>query len=310
MRLLALLALLPLLTAFGPPALVESYEARSRVTEPVVERLAAFKPPPVRSRAAVLVDQATGEALLQRNADQPIAMASTTKIMTALLASEQPLDRTVRVQVGAAQLPGHSVAGLRQGEQLPLGEALYALLLPSGNDAALAVASSLAGSTDAFVAQMNRRAEQMGLGETRFANPHGFDAPGHHSSARDLARLTRAALGQAVVARVVATREHAFGGHSWTNTNRLLSLRPDATGVKTGTSDAAGAALVASARRGERAGIVVLLGSPDRWAEADALLDHFFRDYAVVSTPRPSPFRRGPTTPTTVPAWQASFDRP
>ena len=300
MRLLVLLALLPLLTGFGAPAVVESYEARAPVTGAVVEQLAAFDPPAIRSRAAILVDE-SGQALLQRSADQPIAMASTTKIMTALLALRHPLDRTVRVQVGAAQLPGHSVAGLRQGEQLPLGEAMYALLLPSGNDAALAIASTLSGSTEAFVAEMNREAAAMGLRETRFANPHGFDAPGHHSSARDLAALARSALDLQAFARVVGTKEHAYGGHTWTNTNRLLFARPDATGVKTGTSDAAGAALVASARRGDRAGVVVLLGSPDRWAEADALLDHFYRDYVVVQ----SGSRR-----LTVPAWQARFERP
>ena len=301
MRLLVLLALLPLLTAFGPSALVDSYDRRAPVTEAVVEQLAAFKPPAVRSRAAILVDGATGEALLQRNADERIAVASTTKIMTALLAAEHPLDRTIRVQVGAAQLPGHSVAGLRQGEQLPLGEALYALMLPSGNDAALAIAGSLAGSTEAFVGQMNARAEQLGLGQTRFVNPHGFDAPGHLSTARDMAKLTRSALAQPVVARVVATKEHAFGAHRWTNTNRLLFIRPDATGVKTGTSDAAGAALVASAKRGERTAIVVLLGSPDRWTEAEGLLDHYFRDYVTVGNGS----RRA-----TMPAWRSRFELP
>ena len=290
----------PMVTGFGAPALVESYEARARVTEAVVEQLVAFKPPAIRSRAAVLLDLATGEPLWQRNAAERLEIASTTKIMTAMLAAEHSLDRPIRVQVGAAQLPGHSVAGLRQGEQLPLGDALYALMLPSGNDAALAIASSLGGSTEGFVTHMNVRAEHLGLTDTRFANPHGFDAPGHYSSARDLAKLARMALAQPIVARVVGTKEHTFGGHTWTNTNRLLFMRPDATGMKTGTSDAAGASLVGSARRGERAAVVVLLGSPERWAEADALLDHYFRDYMTV------PAGAGRVT---VPRWQAGFDR-
>jgi D-alanyl-D-alanine carboxypeptidase len=316
MRLLVLLVFLPLLTAFAPPALIESNAARAPVTEAVVDELARFKRPAIGARAAILIDAATGAPLWEKEPDRRLAMASTTKIMTALIALERaPLDAPIRVPVGAAQLPGNSVAGLRQGEQLPLGQALYALLLPSGNDAALAIASSVAGSTDGFVAQMNRRADELGLRNTHFANPHGLDAPNHYASARDLARLARLALERPVFARIVATQEHTYRGqlvYRWTNVNRLLWLRPDATGVKTGTTDEAGASLVASARRDERRAIAVVLDSPDRWAESGALLDHFFVDHAALGiAPPPSPFYRDLASPAggpiTVPTWQASL---
>jgi D-alanyl-D-alanine carboxypeptidase len=316
MRLVVLLVLLPLLTAFAPPALIESGDARAPLTENVVEQVARFKRPTIGARAAILIDATTGAPLWEREAERRLAMASTTKIMTALVAIEHgSLDAPIRVSVGAAQLPGNSVAGLRQGEQLPLGEALYALLLPSGNDAALSIAGSLAGSTEAFVAQMNRRADELGLRNTHFANPHGLDAPDHYASARDLARLTRVALERPVFAAVVATREHTYRGelvHGWTNTNRLLWLRSDAVGVKTGTTDEAGASLVASARRGDRRAIVVVLDSPNRWTESGALLDHFFLDHsALVLAPPPSPFYRGLALPAgrpiTVPAWQVGL---
>jgi D-alanyl-D-alanine carboxypeptidase (penicillin-binding protein 5/6) len=314
MRLLLLFCLLPLLTAFGPPSLIESGEARAPLTESVVDQVARARRPSIGARAAILIDAADGQPLWQREADRRLAMASTTKIMTALVAIDGgSLDTPIRVTVGAAQLPGNSVAGLRQGDQLPLGEALYALLLPSGNDAALSIAASLAGSTEGFVARMNRRAEELGLANTHFANPHGWDAPEHYASARDLARLARAALERPVFAEVVATKEHTYRGqlvYQWTNTNRLLWLRADAVGVKTGTTDEAGASLVASARRGERRAIAVVLDSPDRWAESGALLDHFFVDHvALVLAPPPSPFYRGLPTPAgrtiTVPLWQA-----
>jgi D-alanyl-D-alanine carboxypeptidase len=314
MRLLVLLCLLPLLTGFGPPALIESSAARAPVTESVVEEFGRDRPPPIGARAAILVDGASGDALWEKDADRRLAMASTTKIMTALVAIDgAALDAPIRVRVGAAQLPGNSVAGLRQGEELPLGEALYALLLPSGNDAALAIASSLAGSSDGFVGRMNRRAEELGLRNTHFANPHGLDAPNHYASARDLARLAGVALERPLFAQIVATKEHTYRGqfvHQWTNGNQLLWLRPDATGVKTGTTDEAGQSLVASAQRGDRRAIAVVLGSPDRWAEGGALLDHFFVGYVALSVaPPPSPFYRGLALPTggpiTVPAWQA-----
>jgi D-alanyl-D-alanine carboxypeptidase (penicillin-binding protein 5/6) len=312
-RLCLLVLLLPFVTAFGPPRLIESDAARAPVGATVLQQVAAAPAPAVRPRAGILLDAGGDRPLWGRDVDARLAIASTTKIMTALVALDRGrIDQSILVRTGAAQLPGSSVAGLRAGEQLPLGEMLYALMLPSGNDAALAIASGLGGSVDGYVALMNDRAAQMGLRNTHFVNPHGLDAPGHYSSARDLARMASALLDVPYLAEVVATREHQFGAHRWRNTNDLLFRRPDATGVKTGTEDLAGPVLVASARQGDRRAVVVVLASPDRWAEASALLDFYFRAHAPVGVELPpSPFYRGLTVrgarAETFPLWQAGL---
>jgi D-alanyl-D-alanine carboxypeptidase len=306
-----LLFLLPFVTGFGPPALIESDAARAPVTEAVLRQVAAAPAPAVRARAGILVDAAGDKALWTREVDARLAIASTTKMMTALVAIERGrLDQPIVVRVGASQLAGSSVAGLKAGEQLPLGEMLYALMLPSGNDAALAIAGTLGGSVDGYVALMNARAEQMGLRNTHFVNPHGLDAQGHYSSARDLARMGAALLEAPYLAQVVASKEHQVGAYRWRNGNDLLFRRPDVTGVKTGTEDLAGQVLVASARQGERRAIAVVMNSPDRWAEASALLDYFFEGHSAVSVALPpSPFYRGLTVrggrSETFPLWQA-----
>jgi serine-type D-Ala-D-Ala carboxypeptidase (penicillin-binding protein 5/6) len=304
-----LLFLLPFVTGFGPPALIESDAARAPVTEAVLRQVAAAPTPAVRARAGVLVDGGD-KVLWGRDVDARLAIASTTKIMTALVAIERGrLDQPILARIGAAQLAGSSVAGLRAGERLPLGEMLYALMLPSGNDAALAVAETLGGSVDGYVGLMNARAEQMGLRNTHFVNPHGLDATGHYSSARDLARMGSALLEAPYLAQVVASKEHQVGAYRWRNTNDLLFRRQDVSGVKTGTEDLAGQVLVASARQGDRRVIAVVLNSPDRWAEASALLDYFFKEHAAVAVALPpSPFYRGLTVrggrSETFPLWQ------
>jgi len=306
---LALVAMMPFLVGLGPASLIESDAGRAPVTEAVIRQLPASAPPTVRSRAGILVDQATGQTIWERDPDARLAMASTAKMMTVLLAVERGrLDQPVRVRMGAAELPGSSVAGLKAGDTLPMSEMLYALMLPSGNDAALAIAEAIGGTTATFVAQMNQRATELGLRNTRFANPHGLDTPDAYASPRDLALLARRLLEHPTLAQVVATREHA----PWKNTNTLLTLRPDVTGIKTGTEDLAGQVLVASARQAERRAISVVMNSPERWVESAALLDHYFKAHALVTVAVPaSPFYRGlraaPSRSETVPLWQAGL---
>jgi D-alanyl-D-alanine carboxypeptidase (penicillin-binding protein 5/6) len=195
-------------------------------------------------------------------------------------------DEVLTFSKRADQTEGSS-SEVREGEHLPIHELLYGLLLPSGNDAAVAFAEHFGGRlkppSDApdqadplprFVAEMNRLADELGLHETHFANPNGLPAPGHRSSARDLAKLTSHALTQPMFATVVSTRKHGCtliddkGGRRnvvWTNTNHLLDTE-GYDGVKTGTTQAAGTCLVASGRRGDDHLIVVILGgssSPD-----------------------------------------------
>jgi D-alanyl-D-alanine carboxypeptidase len=176
---------------------------------------------------------------------------------------------------------------------------LSGLLLPSGNDAALAIARAVSGGDEAFVALMNERAAELGLADTHFANPHGLDAPDHFSSAADLARLTRVALRNPILAQIVATQQKTVRGriaYDLRNTNPLLG-RPDVEGVKTGHTELAGACLVAAVRRGGHRVLVVVLASPDARAETLALADYAFSAYAWPDLSLPAgPFDLDPTT--------------
>jgi D-alanyl-D-alanine carboxypeptidase (penicillin-binding protein 5/6) len=239
-------------------------------------------PPFVTAKAWVVADGETGTVIAGSNQDEPRPMASTTKIMTALVVLRQakvddaPLDEVVTFSRHADDTAG-STSGVRAGESLPARELLYGLLLPSGNDASVALAEHFGGrlgdaaegdAVARFVAEMNRLAAQLGLRQTHFANTHGLPADDHHASARDLAELTAVALSDPRFARIVATPRRGAhldgpdGGRNvvWTNTNTLLGIE-GYDGVKTGTTNAAGACLIASARRDGRHLIVVILGA-------------------------------------------------
>jgi D-alanyl-D-alanine carboxypeptidase (penicillin-binding protein 5/6) len=257
-------------------------------------------PPFVTARNWAIADGKTGEVLWGHEQAKPVDIASTTKIATALviirLAAKNSavLNETVTFSVRADQTTG-STSGVRAGERLSVRELLYGLLLPSGNDAAVAIAEHFGGrlkptadepkqSPNAdplpqFIAAMNRLADELALRETHFINPNGLPAVGHHSSARDLAKLTLIALADPIFSMTVSTRKHsctlidAKGQRRnivWTNTNRLLDTE-GYDGVKTGTTRAAGECLVASGRRGGDHLIVVVLGASSteaRYADA------------------------------------------
>jgi D-alanyl-D-alanine carboxypeptidase (penicillin-binding protein 5/6) len=254
-------------------------------------------PPFVTARAWAVADGTTGAILFGERANEPLPIASTTKLMTALIVSRaiardpSAVNETVTFSERADRTPG-STANVRAGERLPVRELLYGLLLPSGNDAAVAFAEHFGGRmappADApgeadplarFVAEMNRLTSELGLRAAHFLNPHGLPAAGHQASARDLVLLTRQVLATPELARVVATARHGCtladgAGRErdvvWTNTNRLLETE-GYDGVKTGTTNAAGACLVASGRRGGDHLIVVVLGSGSsegRYADA------------------------------------------
>jgi serine-type D-Ala-D-Ala carboxypeptidase (penicillin-binding protein 5/6) len=242
------------------------------------------QPPEVRTGSAVLVDLDTGQVLfdLERNERRPIA--SLTKIMTALLVVERAgLTDVVTVSENAAsgQVSGISGLGLEAGERIRVNELLYALLLQSANDAALALAEHVSGTVEAFVDQMNARAEQLGMTRTRFASPNGLDDSGY-SSAADLVRLTRAAFRSRGFASVVATRTHAVGSldakpRIVQNRNVLLWLYPGAIGVKTGFTSPAGFCIVAAAERDDERLLAVVLGEPgEPFSDAAALLNYGF----------------------------------
>ncbi|HEY63825.1 MAG TPA: D-alanyl-D-alanine carboxypeptidase [Caldilineae bacterium] len=265
------------LVGFGPPVLTSGGTPPAWRLYPDQVRLlaATWRMPPLSARAALLADGETGEILLQHNADQPLPPASTTKMMTALVTLERARPDEI-VIVPAEALIGNASMGLRAGEQLTVQDLLYGLLMVSGNDAAMALAYHVAGSPEAFVELMNRRAAEMGLKHTHFVNPHGLDAPGHVASAADLLAIAREGLAQPLFARIVATPRKEVAGRLLINRNELLTTYPGADGVKTGTTDAAGQCLVASATREGHRAISVVLGSNDRYADSRALLDHYF----------------------------------
>jgi D-alanyl-D-alanine carboxypeptidase (penicillin-binding protein 5/6) len=240
--------------------------------------------PEIHAASAVLADLDTGQVLfdLDRNERRPIA--SVTKIMTALLVVERAdLTDVVTVSEGAASGPvsGISGLGLVAGERIRVDELLYALLLQSANDAAVALAEHVSGSVDAFVDDMNARAEQLGMTRTMFTSPNGLDDTGS-SSAADLVRLTRAAYRSPGFASVVATRFHTVESldakpRIVQNRNVLLWLYPGAIGVKTGYTSPAGFCLVAAAQRGDERLVAVVLGaSGEPFSGAAALLNYGF----------------------------------
>ena len=231
--------------------------------------------PAVDADAYIVVDPGTGETLAQRAPDRELPMASTTKMMTALVVLETAdLDDVMTVPAEAAV--GGSTGSLVAGEMLPVRDLLTALLVASGNDAAITLAVGVAGSEQAFVARMNRRARELGLTETHFANPHGLDAPGHHSSVRDLVTLAQTAMRNPVFRRTVSSRRASIPGpngagtRSYVSENLLLDLDPDVDGVKTGMTDGAGFALVAHSRgrAGDPELYTALIGAPSDNARA------------------------------------------
>ncbi len=255
------------------------------------EQIAAYQAarqlPPTSAPAALLGDSDTGQVLAQRDANQARPMASTTKIMTALLALERA-NLADRVVISPTALVGGSTMGLTAGEALTVEDLLWGLLLNSGNDAATALAQHVAGSEAAFVQLMNQRAAELGMASTRFANPHGLDAPEHYSSAYDLWLVTQEALKYPVFREMVATRFQVAAGRQLFNQNELLGIYPGADGVKTGTTPAAGQNLVASVSQDGHRAIAVILNSQDRYSDARALFGHYDAHWRWAPAPQPA----------------------
>jgi len=240
-----------------------------------------FKVPP---RAGLMWDVRSGQVLWARDPGRVLPIASLTKMMTAILAvdSRGP-DVGVLVTKQALAYQGSGVGVLPRGRRIAMETMLYGLLLPSGNDAAIAIAQNVAGTVGRFVAEMNDRARTMALACTHFTSPSGFQDAGNHSCARDLALLAHALLLRPRLARIVGTRRAALpfpikGGKLWLyNNNPLLLARyPGTDGVKTGYTEHAGQCLVATVRRGGRWLGVVLLHSPDSGLQAEKLFDAAF----------------------------------
>ena len=235
----------------------------------------------VSARRAYVLDTVSGRVLYQRGADERSLIASTTKIMTALVVCEQcnVLDR-MRIPKEAVGIEGSSMY-LKEGEVLTLQELLYGLMLSSGNDAATALAIYCGGTVEGFAELMNDKARNLGLTGTHFVNPHGLDAPDHYSTARDLAKLASYAMENPIFAKTVSTKSVKVGDRYLTNHNKLLWRVEGADGVKTGFTKAAGRILVSSASREGRRIIVATIDDGDDWRDHASLLEDGFSRYSV-----------------------------
>ena len=277
-------ALVPFLVAGGTVAAAPS-SPRLPASSALAISLAPVK---ITATAAVLMDVRSGQVLYSRNPDLAWPPASTTKIMTALVALESgSLDQPILISDRVARFRVGTNVGLPAGARIPLRDLLYALMLKSGNDAALAVAEGVAGSVPEFVARMNAAAQRLGAQNTHFTSPHGLYDRDHISTAHDLAVITRAALQNPMFREIVKARYWAIKvpGHRQIvlfNHNRLLARFTGADGVKTGFVRQAGHTLVASATRDGWQLIAVVLHPTDLWGDASRLLSYGFTHYRSV----------------------------
>ena len=259
-------------------------------TLPPEDGLLAPPPPDVSADAWILYDDTFGHVLAQKEPDIGRAVASTTKIMTALVVIEQSEpDATVDI-TSQADLAGESEIGLVPGERSwTVEDLLAALLLQSANDAAVALAEHVGGSVPGFADLMNVKATELGLRNTNFVNPHGLDHPDHYSTARDLLTVTLAAMDEPAFATLVQARSANLPADPdgeprvAVNRNELLAAYAGAIGVKTGYTDNAQLTLVAAAERDRRRLYAVVLGSSAHFADATALLDYGFAEFGPMT---------------------------
>ena len=234
----------------------------------------------VSAKAAILMHADSGRVLYEKNADEHMLIASTTKIMTAIVVLEHcELDDLVEVDSRSAGIEGSSMY-LKAGESYTVEDLLYGLLLVSGNDAASALALHVADSMEEFAELMNAKAAELGMTESSFKNAHGLDEEGHYSTARDMAKLAAYCMGNEDFARIACTVSHTVGEQTLVNHNRLLREYDGCLGLKTGYTMAAGRTLVTCAERDGARYVCVTLNDPDDWDDHKALYDWAFANYS------------------------------
>ncbi len=240
---------------------------------------------PVSAKSAVLIEASSGEVIWSKNSDSRMPMASTTKIMTALVALENgDISKEVKVSPLAVGVEGSSVY-LSANEVLTLEELIYAMMLESANDAAAAIAIEVGGSIESFAEMMNQKACDLGLKDTHFENPHGLDGDTHYTTAYELSLIAREAMKHETFKEMVSTHRKTIplNGYEGTrvlvNHNKMLNLYEGAVGVKTGYTKKSGRCLVSAAERDGLCFIAVTLGAPDDWDDHTKMLDLGFSLY-------------------------------
>ena len=239
------------------------------------------------AKSAVLIEMQTGEIIYQKNAHERLPMASTTKIMTALCAIESGmLYDTVKIDDRAVGIEGSSIY-LQKGESMKLIDLCYGLMLNSGNDSACAIAYKVSGSIEKFVELMNKKANELGLENTHFDNPSGLDGKTHYTTAYELAKLTRYALGNSIFAKIVSAKTAQIPNTNkkynrfLKNHNKLLNMYEGCTGVKTGFTRKSGRCLVSSAQRDGMELICVTLSDPDDWNSHINMFNYGFKNFGL-----------------------------
>lgn len=234
------------------------------------------------AESAILMELESGRILYEENIDQEMLIASITKLMTALLAleSEIPLETPLEIPPEACLVEGSSIY-LQEGETMTLEGLLYGLMLHSGNDAAIAIALSCGETVEEFVAQMNEKAQSLGMEHSHFANPHGLNQDNHYSTARDMAILAQAVLENETLASIVSTKNIAIDGRQFTNKNKLLWNYEGCIGMKTGYTELAGRTLVSAATQNNMTLICVTLNDRNDWVDHSALYDYGFEHYTM-----------------------------
>ncbi len=240
--------------------------------------------PVVAAKAALLVDVPSGTVLYAKDADKPLPIASLTKLMTAHLAVQRtkPTDIITVPETNVTEVESRS--GLTKGQQFTADDLLAATMIASANDAAMTLAVQTAGSFDAFVTEMNRETKRLGMTDSHFANPTGYDSGDSYASARDLAILARAVMQEPRIRAVVASKERVIKAVDGTEfklqtTDELLGGYLPIAGLKTGTTDAAGECLVSVLQSGDREVLAIVLNSPSRFQENKSMLDWSLRSY-------------------------------
>ena len=238
------------------------------------------------AQSCILTQADTGEVLYEKNADSKMLIASTTKMLTALVVLDKcDLRERVLISNDFPPVEGSSMY-IKPGETLTVSDLLYGMMLASGNDAAVALARYVSGSVEAFADLMNARAEALGCTGSHFVNPNGLDAEGHYSTARDLALIAREALNNETFKMIVSTKYMSAAGRSLKNHNKLLWNCPGTVGVKTGYTESAGRSLVSSCERDGMRLICVTLNDPDDWKDHTSLYDWAYDHYSVVKVRR------------------------
>ena len=248
-----------------------------------VNTINAELPPELTARAATVIDNTTGITLYEKNPGLKHLPASTTKLMTALVTLEGCWSGQI-IKVGFVQKDG-SLMGLSEGDSVTVENLLYGLLVPSGNDAAYTLAYSCADSYQDFISQMNKKAKSLGMTNTHFVNPAGYDDDLQYSTAADLTKLSRAAVANPLIAKIVKTKSIVVNDKTGIktyfleNVNKLLGVVPGVEGVKTGRTEGSLENLVTKTTRNGHSVITIVLGSQDRFGESTSLIEWAFKNH-------------------------------